>query len=190
MNLRIHAYEPISRANGPGRRAVVWTQGCSIGCPGCFNPKTHEAVGGKVVDTAVLAQQLLTQSEAIDGVTISGGEPTEQPEAIIDLLKRLKASRLSRMMFSGRTVQYIQAMSHGSAILAELDVLIAGPFMQSVPSSLPLLGSENQKIHFLSDRHNPAEFTQMPRMEVIIHKDGTRTVTGFVPVASKNTDDA
>ncbi len=185
MDLRIHAYEPLSRANGPGRRAVVWTQGCSIRCPGCFNPATHDPRGGRTVDTADLVQEMITQNEAIDGVTISGGEPTEQPEALLDLLTRLGTSRLSRTMFSGHTLEQIRAMTHGPALLTELDVLIAGPFIQAAPSPLPLLGSQNQKIHFLSDRHTPDEIARIPRMEVVIHKDGTRSVTGFGPARTK-----
>lgn len=38
---RVHAVEPRSQANGPGVRFVVWSQGCTLGCPGCFNPGTH-----------------------------------------------------------------------------------------------------------------------------------------------------
>jgi len=39
--LNVHAILPSSCANGPGVRAVVWTQGCSRQCPGCRNPLTH-----------------------------------------------------------------------------------------------------------------------------------------------------
>ncbi len=42
MTLRLHAFLPRSRANGPGWRSVVWVQGCSLGCAGCFNPQTHD----------------------------------------------------------------------------------------------------------------------------------------------------
>ena len=44
---RIHAFEPRSRANGPGARFVVWFQGCTLGCPGCFNPHLWAARGGQ-----------------------------------------------------------------------------------------------------------------------------------------------
>ena len=50
----IHAIEPRSRANGPGVRFVVWLQGCTLGCPGCFNPSTHAAAGGRELDLASL----------------------------------------------------------------------------------------------------------------------------------------
>ena len=45
MNVRIHAVDPRSRANGPGVRFVVWLQGCTLGCPGCFNPATYAESG-------------------------------------------------------------------------------------------------------------------------------------------------
>ena len=49
MIARIHAREPRSRANGPGSRFVVWMQGCTLGCAGCFNPTTHDGAGGREI---------------------------------------------------------------------------------------------------------------------------------------------
>lgn len=40
----IHSFVPASRANGPGLRAVVYVQGCSLKCHGCWNPDTHSFV--------------------------------------------------------------------------------------------------------------------------------------------------
>ena len=49
---RLHAVAPRSAANGPGVRYVVWSQGCALRCPGCFNPKTHSGAGAGTVRTA------------------------------------------------------------------------------------------------------------------------------------------
>ncbi|RME55891.1 MAG: 4Fe-4S cluster-binding domain-containing protein, partial [Deltaproteobacteria bacterium] len=57
--LRIADFLPCSEVNGPGRRAVVWVQGCSLGCPGCFNPHTHSKGGGRTIAIEVLAQRIL-----------------------------------------------------------------------------------------------------------------------------------
>jgi len=46
--LNLYHYEPLSLVNGPGKRAVVWVQGCTLGCPGCFNPQTHSVAAGKI----------------------------------------------------------------------------------------------------------------------------------------------
>ena len=57
--LRLHAFLPRSRANGPGVRAVIWVQGCSLGCPGCFNPQTHAFSGGEVVTVEELFERIV-----------------------------------------------------------------------------------------------------------------------------------
>ncbi len=42
----LHAFVPASRAkNGPGLRAVIYFQGCSLHCAGCWNPDTHKFRG-------------------------------------------------------------------------------------------------------------------------------------------------
>jgi len=50
----LHALIPASRANGPGLRAVVFFQGCSIGCAKCWNPKSHQFHGQVQISAALL----------------------------------------------------------------------------------------------------------------------------------------
>jgi len=180
MNLRIHAVEPASLANGPGLRAVVWFQGCTLGCPGCFNPATHNASAGGDVDTGVLAATFLGISE-IAGINLSGGEPFQQPEALLDLLTRLEGSPLSIVCFSGYTLAEIQTMPLGPRILSRLDVLIAGRYLHAQHLGVGLLGSANQRIHLLSKRYAPSDFTRLPAGEAIIHRDGSITLSGIHP---------
>ena len=74
--LRLHGFEPCSAANGPGRRAVLWVQGCTLACPGCFNPRTHDRSGDQVgVDE--LFSRIDQLGDRIEGVTVSGGEPLQ-----------------------------------------------------------------------------------------------------------------
>ena len=54
----LHALIPASRANGPGLRAVVFFQGCRVGCVGCWNPRTHPFHGAEIKVDAV-AQEVL-----------------------------------------------------------------------------------------------------------------------------------
>ena len=179
MDLRIHAYEPASRANGPGRRAVVWTQGCSLGCLGCFNPATHDPAGGKTVDTAELAQRILTRDPPVDGVTLSGGEPFEQLHAIHDLLRRLDNADLSRLVFTGYTLEELQRLPGTEEVLRHVDVLIAGRYQKHRHVATGLLGSSNQKIHLLTDRHAIAELECVPTTEAVVHRDGSVTYSGI-----------
>ena len=184
-SVRLYAYEPASRANGPGLRAVLWFQGCSLGCPGCFNPGTHDPNHGPVTDTAAIAATLANRANAIEGVSISGGEPFQQPDALLDLLTRIEGLGLSRLVFSGYTLTEIQRQPLGPAILAHLDVVIAGRFVQSQPHGKGLIGSANQRIHMLTNRHSIQDFAAIPTAEAILHTDGTITLTGIHPLESR-----
>jgi anaerobic ribonucleoside-triphosphate reductase activating protein len=181
MEIRLHAFEPASRANGPGLRAVIWFQGCTLRCPGCFNPATHDPQGGYQSDTEDLAAGILALGHSIEGVSISGGEPFQQPAPLLDLLEQLRDSHLSRLVFTGYTLPGITDLPLGPTILARIDVLIAGRYAASRRASHRLLGSTNQQIHFLTDRYTLANLSQVPRRELILHPDGTITSTGMSP---------
>ncbi len=88
--IRLHHFLPTSRANGPGLRAVIWLQGCTLGCPGCFNPQTHSKKGGDWVSVDQLFSQVMALQSEIQGVTISGGEPLQQMRPLLKLLQRLR----------------------------------------------------------------------------------------------------
>ena len=181
MLLRLHAFEPASRANGPGLRAVVWVQGCTLGCPGCFNPATHDPLAGQETDVADLAKQILQNPHGIEGVSFSGGEPLQQPQALLALLERLNGTRLSKLVFTGYTLAEIRCQPHGPAILHHVDVLIAGRYVQSRHFGRFLLGSANQRVHLLTPRYRTADFADIPPHELILHADGTITSTGISP---------
>jgi anaerobic ribonucleoside-triphosphate reductase activating protein len=179
MQMRLHAFEPFSRANGPGLRAVVWFQGCSLQCSGCFNPATHDPNAGRAADTDKLVESILTLRDPIEGVSISGGEPFEQPEALLALADGIKERDLSVLVFSGFTFDRIHDLPFSVEILRNVDVLIAGPYMQSLHSGRGLIGSLNQKIHFLTGRYSPLDFASLPGREMILHKDGSITLSGI-----------
>ena len=180
MKLRVHAIEPRSRANGPGARFVVWVQGCTLGCAGCFNPATHEA-GGPAIDVADLATQLAATPN-IEGVSLSGGEPLQQAEAAAELLAAARALGLSTLAFSGYTLEEIRALPHGPAVLAQLDVLIDGRYVASERLATGLRGSANQRIHLLTDRYKLADIEATPVAEIRISRTGEAVLTGVNPL--------
>jgi anaerobic ribonucleoside-triphosphate reductase activating protein len=178
VKARIHAFEPHSRANGPGVRAVLWFQGCTLGCPGCFNPDTHASRGGREIDTEELAGDILTLAGRIEGVTISGGEPFEQPAPLLDLLRLLGGSGLGVIVFTGFTWRELQAMPVAPAILARADAVIAGRYVRSKHAGRGLLGSSNQEIRLVTSRYGLDDFRRVPPREVIVRADGSATATG------------
>jgi anaerobic ribonucleoside-triphosphate reductase activating protein len=192
----LHALIPASRANGPGIRAVVFFQGCSIGCPKCWNPSTHQFLGTEVmVDAAVQEVLRAHQEHTLEGVTFSGGEPMQQGDDLLRLIQCLhqEAPELRFGMFSGYA-EHELAKGHyllwGGAsseprrkrlwqeIRACLDFAIFGRFNHAQPSSLPLRTSRNQVLRLFSDRYTPADFSE-DLIEVSIHEGGRAEVTGF-----------
>ena len=143
-----------SSANGPGRRIVIWVQGCSIGCPGCFNPTTHARTPPKT-PVAELAERVLSAvTPEIAGVTFSGGEPFEQASALATLARRLRAGWPdgTLMAYSGYTLKHLESADapEGSrALLTELDYLVDGPFEVRSPGSAAWQASTNQRLRVL-----------------------------------------
>ncbi len=185
MRIQLHAYEPVSRANGPGLRCVIWVQGCNLGCPGCFNPATHDPGAGEASDTRELSAKILANPETVEGISISGGEPFQQPEALLAILRHLEGSGLSILIFSGYTRLEIEHQPFGPDILSRCDVLVAGRYRQSQHFGSGLLGSTNQTIHLLTPQYRPSDFERVPRSEIILHRDGTLTLTGIQSVRLK-----
>jgi len=93
VNVRVHATEPRSRANGPGARFVVWMQGCTLGCPGCFNPTTHDATGGREVTVEEIAAAADLSKATVylyfrNKAEIYGGVLDEDMQLLVDSLER------------------------------------------------------------------------------------------------------
>ena len=180
---RIHATEARSRANGPGARFVVWFQGCSLGCAGCFNPATHPTAGGREVDVDELIAQAV--ASGVEGVSLSGGEPMQQPEAALALVTGARARGLSTLMFSGYAIDELRAMPLGPAVLAALDVLVDGRYVAGDRLAEGLRGSANQQIHLLTDRYTRAAVEATPVAEIRIDPTGAAILTGVNPIKLK-----
>jgi anaerobic ribonucleoside-triphosphate reductase activating protein len=163
----------------------VWVQGCTLGCPGCFNPETHSPDGGRDVALDELFEQIISLGGSIEGVSISGGEPLQQPEAVSYLIGRLSSeTKLSVVLFSGYTLDEIAEMPAKDAVDEHVDVLIAGRYDFTRPVK-DLRGSLGKEIHFLSDRYSAADIEAVPKGEIIIDKDGGIVITGITPISWK-----
>jgi anaerobic ribonucleoside-triphosphate reductase activating protein len=185
VKLRLHAVEPRSRANGPGARFVVWLQGCSLGCPGCFNPTTHAAEGGTLVEVDEVVAQLRA-TRGIEGLSLSGGEPMQQAEAAAALLDAARALGLSTLAFSGYTIEEARELAGGPEVLARLDVLIDGRYVSGERLATGLRGSANQRIQLLTSRYSLADVEATPVAEIRISRDGEVVLTGVNPLKLKH----
>ncbi|MBN2548054.1 MAG: radical SAM protein [Anaerolineales bacterium] len=178
--LKIHHFLPYSRANGPGVRAVLWVQGCTLGCPGCYNPLTHPPQGGQWLDIDAIMESLRSLGRSIEGLTVSGGEPFQQPSALLALFQRVRAETdLSVLVFSGFTLEEIQRIPEGPDILEHIDVLIAGRYQENLRLARGLMGSANKKAHLLTPRYSMKDLQAVPDAEVILTPTGEIMLSGI-----------
>lgn len=180
--LRVHDVMDRSLANGPGARAVLWLQGCSLGCPGCFNPATHSPRGGRWVSVDELFSRIARGLTDIEGLTVSGGEPLEQSGALEALLQLVRRNTgLSIILFTGYSWHEINASPDKSKILPLLDVVIAGRYNHDRRIARGLRGSSNQSVHFMTTRYSQKDLDLVPAAEIMVDGDGAIVVSGIDP---------
>ena len=181
MDIRIHKIVKGSRANGPGIRNVVWFQGCTLDCPGCFNPLTHDPLQGEMISAGRLCDNLLDPSSPCDGITISGGEPFQQASALLSLLKLLRGMNAPPILvFSGFTESALRKNKLFSSCLKHIDALICGPYRHRLPPAYErFCSSRNQKLVLLSDRYHTEDFRDLPLNEIIIDPQGNAEISGI-----------
>jgi anaerobic ribonucleoside-triphosphate reductase activating protein len=191
----IHSFVRGSRVNGPGLRAVVYFQGCTLSCRDCWNPETHAFAGrdrsiAEVTDWVVSAHE----ERALEGVTFSGGEPVQQADALLALIESLR-DRLPGLTFGMYSGYSERELSSGRywcrfelaqrakldiwrRILTHLDFAVLGRYVADRPSTLALRTSSNQNLALFSGRYSEGDFGSQ-EIEVHIEPEGVVRVTGF-----------
>lgn len=133
---------------GPGARVGIWFQGCSIKCNGCISTDTWSRDKGATT-VATLMESIAPWFSAADGITVSGGEPFDQEDALHELLKRVRAATQSDILvYSGYPFESLLPRLVRFAGL--VDALITDPFLIEKQQTLALRGSDNQRLHYLT----------------------------------------
>ncbi len=182
MKLRVHQILNETRAEGPGRRFCIWVQGCCHRCPGCFAGSTWDPDGGYSADTADIIAQLNAHMDHIEGITLLGGEPFMQADALAEIATYAKAQGLSVFCFTGYTIEELRAMGGAAErLLALIDVLADGRYIQEKRDfGRPWVGSSNQKYHFLTQRYTEKDILGAHnRIELRLKKDGSVIINGM-----------
>lgn len=132
--------------DGPMVRTVLFLQGCSRGCPGCHNAKTHAHGGGTLCSVAEIvaeAKRLCRNRH----ITISGGEPLEQLPALRHLLRALHAEGFDICLYTGWDMERVP-----QDLLPYLSYLKTGHFIADLrQADLQYVGSANQHFYRVKD---------------------------------------
>lgn len=184
LTMQIAQVVPCTEAEGPGKRFAVWFQGCPLRCPGCCNPEFIPFKGGhtRTLSEMVAEMRRAREESGVEGITVMGGEPFAHTAGVLELAKAARELGLSVMVFSGFTIEELQARSEAdvNALIALTDILVDGPYIREQPDTeRRWIGSRNQRIHFLTPRYTYDEqWRKKNTLEIRVDKDGI-TVNGF-----------
>ena len=182
MNILLNkAHFPVS-VLGYGKRIGIWFQGCSIRCRSCCSLDTWDFSSSREIDVETLVDWCRDVSGgSLDGVTISGGEPFDQPEGLLVLLKQLHgwrsevAGSLDILVYSGYSGLVVKR--NFGEHLGYVDAVVAGPFKESAGGDKPYCGSDNQQIVICSplaeSRYGPEQLRDWKSgMQVAADEEG------------------
>jgi len=130
---------------GPGRRLGIWFQGCSLRCEGCISVDTW-ATAKTLIPIDQLMMALSSYIPLVDGITISGGEPFDQFDALLAIVAQLREkTKVDILVYTGYSIEDINDQLQ--QIKPYIDVLISDPFQRQSSQTLRLRGSDNQRLH-------------------------------------------
>jgi anaerobic ribonucleoside-triphosphate reductase activating protein len=180
--LNVAAFETRSPVAGPGRRFVLWVQGCPLRCAGCVNQEFQPFVPRMIRSVDWLAEKILAVP-GLEGVTYTGGEPMAQARGLATLSERVRRGGLTVVCYTGYTLEALR--ERGDAAIGRLlemtDILIDGPYVREKAAILRWRGSSNQRVHFLTGAYRSlCPEAREAEMELRVGA-GTLTATGVWP---------
>lgn len=130
-------------------RVMLTLQGCShTKCPGCTSSHTWDSNGGRLMPVNGLIRWMQSLPR-VDGITLTGGEPSDQAEALACLLLQFRSAFPSAEVVLYSALLWPRLQQNHTPLINLCDVVIAGPYVASLPPT-PLAGSSNQTLHLLT----------------------------------------
>ena len=151
--IRIAGCIPDSAVDGPGVRYTLFFQGCHHNCFGCHNLSTHSWDDGDFEDVPVeIIVENFKATAAANRITISGGEPFCQPQALLTLVKTFAVEGVKDIwLYTGYELSELTSDVQRE-ILTYVSSLVTGRFVISETEGAQLFtGSANQQVHRLRD---------------------------------------
>lgn len=164
---------------GPGCRFVIWTQGCSIRCIDCWNNEMWSFEKKNEIATDELFEKIIVEKEYIEGVTILGGEPFDQYDELLTLIKQIRKTDLSIILYTGYSYHELKDKNK-TEILDSIDIIITERYDKNYRTENGgLIGSSNQKIRFLTNKYTENDLSKNNEIEISINENGQINMYGY-----------
>lgn len=180
-------YYPVETL-GYGRRLGIWTVGCPRRCRNCSNPELQVEDPSQMIEIDDLREIIQHYLPQIDGITITGGDPLFQSQALHELLTICDELGVADVLvYTGYTMKEISESSSLRPLLSHIGVLIDGPYIEEKNDSVGIRGSSNQKIYILNKELEPRykNVSDWKRKSQTVIANGIIYAIG-IPIKSEN----
>lgn len=183
--LMVDRIKNCTEALGPGKRLAVWFHGCRRNCHGCIAAEMNASSDYECYTPEQLLERVRSVS-GVEGVTVSGGEPFDQPREDLELfLHGVVNCGLTVMVYTGYLIEELENDLQAQRLLSHVDILIDGPYRELEDHGELWRGSGNQRVHFLTGRYRDLEGSVMKKrgrpVEVELGKGSSFAFSGIPP---------
>jgi anaerobic ribonucleoside-triphosphate reductase activating protein len=177
MDIQIGHILQSSEIYGPGIRSVLWVQGCTLACEGCWNTQYWAANEGLTTTTKEILKQWKA-TQGLEGITLLGGEPLQQPEAVFHLIQGAKDLGLSVFLYTGYEPEEFTSIMQSCFNMS--DIVVTGRYVHSLRNTaLRWRGSTNQVVHFPTPMYQSLKILEQHEVEVHLSSTGELSVYGY-----------
>jgi anaerobic ribonucleoside-triphosphate reductase activating protein len=162
---------------------VLWVQGCTIGCDGCFNKDLQPHTPKHLVEPVSFAKKIMqiASDNHCEGFTISGGEPFQQSRALNILSRELKKNNFTIVCFTGYTNRVIMSSKSPdiNGFLENIDILIAGPYNHTKRHQYVWCDDADKEIKFFTNAYSKLDLNTVATSEYILDASSAH-YTGYI----------
>lgn len=162
---------------GPGKRLLIFLQGCSLHCKGCVNKHLWEFKNDKLISANEILD--ICEKEKVEGITLHGGEPLDQAKDLLEVIKTLKEKKYTVILFTGYNKKEIK--SNALAVWKLADIVISGRFIVSKQNFyLQFRGSTNQRVITHKGKYKNYKVKDGKTVSILsIDRSGNLNIKGF-----------
>lgn len=162
---------------GPGKRMLLFLQGCSIKCEGCINKALWQFGCGKNATTEEIVN--FCNKNHVEGITLHGGEPLDQAYGLYPMVKDLKESGFTVVLFTGYNKKELNKIQKKIWDLS--DIVICGRFdINKKNVYLQFRGSTNQRVILRKGKYKHYRVNDGKTVAIFtVGLDGKADIKGF-----------
>ena len=176
INFKTYSYEENEHLYGPGKRLLLFCQGCSLHCKGCVNKHLWDFGVGE----NITPQEVVELCKDVEGITLHGGEPLDQAEGVLEIIKLLKENNKTVILFTGYKFKELETL-HQKLSWKLSDLVVSGRYEQDKRNIyLQFRGSTNQRVYRHKGKYKNFNIQDGKTVGVLrLSENGSVSIRGF-----------